>query len=63
MQRVLQITVDILVDTDIDECELAEDIRERLDGSDDICPLGAEFVADITEQYLECLGGQEDDEP
>lgn len=52
-KRVLQISIDALVDADVDGCKLAEDIRERLDGAVDICPLGAEFVADMTEQYEE----------
>ena len=50
MKRVKQISVDIMVDGNIDGCELAERIAKDLEAEGNIV-LGSSFQDDLTELY------------
>ena len=50
MKRVKQISVDIMVDENIDGCELAEQIEKDLEAEGNII-LGSSFQDDLTELY------------
>ena len=50
MKRVKQISVDIMVDGNIDGCELAEQIAKDLENEGHIV-LGSAFQEDMTEEY------------
>lgn len=52
MNRVKQISFDIVVDSDVDGEELAEDIANELEGIG-YRVLGAGFKDDLTEEYKE----------
>ena len=64
MKRVKQISVDILVDENVDGCKLAEQIAKDLENEGHII-LGSAFQEDITEaykkDYLELLEDTEED--
>lgn len=50
MKKVKQISVDIMVDGNIDGCELAEQIARDLENEGNIV-LGSSFQDDLTELY------------